>query len=148
MHTLYAQNIQIVDSKWYQNLKNKNNDTTYIINFWATWCIPCVNELPVFEQLHQMYHKEKMSIVLVSLDFVNKIKENVIPFLQKKKILLPVVLLNEKGGEWINNIDSNWSGAIPLTIIWNHEKKEYIMLEKEINFDELEKNFLQIHIKK
>lgn len=147
MHQLYAQNIQVVDSKWYQELKNKKNDTTYVINFWATWCIPCVNELPAFEKLYQTYQKEKMSIVLVSLDFVNKIKEIVIPFLQKKKITLPVVLLHEKGGEWINNIDTNWSGAIPLTIMWNHAKKEYKMLEKEINFEELEKSFIHIHPK-
>lgn len=145
---LNAQSIPIVDQTWYQQMRKKQNDTTYIVNFWATWCIPCVNELPNFSKLQQKYKDQKVSIVLVSLDFAHKIKETLIPFVQKKKITLPIVLLNEKGTAWIDEIDANWSGAIPLTIMWNHTKKEYKILEKEINFDELEKNFLQIQNKK
>src|SRR5688572_595506 len=48
---------------------NADNDTTYIVNFWATWCKPCVEELPHFEQLYQEYKDKKVRLILVSLDF-------------------------------------------------------------------------------
>ena len=46
-----------------------NNDTTYIINFWASWCGPCVAELPQFDALQKKYAAEKVKVLMVSFDF-------------------------------------------------------------------------------
>ena len=118
-----------------------SNDTFYVVNFWATWCIPCVQELPYFEQLLKKYKSEKMKVILVSLDFRKQVAKSLIPFMQKKNLQSQVVLLDDKNANtWINLVDSSWSGALPATLILN--KKQRLFFEKSFNFEELEKVYL------
>jgi len=105
---------------------NKKNDTTYIINFWATWCKPCIKELPYFEDLRETYSNEKVKVILVSLDFVRLLEKQVIPFVKKRNIKSQVFLLDDPNeNEWIPKIDENWSGAIPATIIYNKTNRKF-----------------------
>ncbi len=103
------------------------NDTTYIINFWATWCKPCVAELPYFEQIHKNYQNEKVKVVLVSLDFKELIGHKLVPFMQKNKLESSVVLLADgRASKWIDRVDTSWEGAIPVTLIYKSDKKKFI----------------------
>ena len=122
-------------------LKPNNNDTTYVINFWATWCIPCVKELPYFEELSSKYKNEKVKIILVSLDFT---KEQVNSFVVKKKIKNSIVLLaDSKTNTWIDKVDSSWSGAIPITLFIKGNEKHFY--EKDYyNLKELETDLLKL----
>ena len=61
-------------------LFNRQTDTTYVINFWATWCKPCVEELPYFEQLFAEHKEEKLKVLLVSLDFPRQLESKLVPF--------------------------------------------------------------------
>ena len=111
----------------FEHLLNKNNDTTYVVNFWATWCGPCVKELPYFEELHRKTRGEKIKVILVSLDFKRQIEKKFIPFLQKNKIQSDVVLLLDgKEVEWIDRVDTRWSGAIPITIVYQGSERAFI----------------------
>ena len=102
-----------------------DNDTTYVINFWATWCAPCVAELPYFEDLNEKY--DLVKVVLVSLDFERQIDKKVIPFLNKNKIASEVVvLLDGKANRWIDRVDPNWSGAIPVTYIRSGAEAKFL----------------------
>lgn len=101
-----------------------DNDTTYVINFWATWCAPCVAELPYFEELNDKYGIVK--VVLVSLDFERQIDRKLLPFLNKNKIGSEVrVLLDGKSHRWIDRVDPEWSGAIPVTYIRSGSKSGF-----------------------
>jgi len=103
-----------------------DNDTTYVINFWATWCAPCVAELPYFEELTQIYAGDPVKVILVSLDFENQIDKRLIPFLNKNQIQSEVVLLLDgKANRWIDKVDPTWSGAIPVTYVRKGKKKEF-----------------------
>jgi thiol-disulfide isomerase/thioredoxin len=115
---------------------NQKDDTLLILNFWATWCKPCVAELPVFENVYQKYRNEKIKIILVNLDLNSKVVADVIPFIEKRKLQIPVVhILNTDPNTWINLIDSAWSGAIPATSVYLQGKKIYF---KEGSIDEQE----------
>jgi len=113
-----------------------NKDTTYVINFWATWCKPCVEELPNFDSLNNDFKNKKSKVILVCLDFKEELDKKVNPFLSKKKIQSECVLLDEvNGNDFINQIDKNWSGAIPATYFLNSKNK--IFIEKKLNYSEL-----------
>lgn len=134
-----AQTIPVVKFDFYEQLRSKQNDTTYIVNFWATWCKPCVNELPYFEQLNEKYKNEKVQVILISLDFIKQYDSKLKPFVAKRKLQSQVVLLDEPNyNAWIDKVDKNWGGAIPATVIFNNDKKQYQFFEREFTFEELD----------
>ncbi len=95
-----------------------NSDTLYVINFWATWCKPCVKELPYFETLKEQYLDIPIKVVLVSLDMKKQVPTVVEPFLNKNKIKSKVVVLADgRANSWIDKVDPEWSGAIPATVL-------------------------------
>jgi thiol-disulfide isomerase/thioredoxin len=121
-----------------------NNDTTYIVNFWATWCVPCVKELPYFEELNIKYANKKVKICLVSVDFPDQVDTRVIPFLEKKNIKNNVVIFaDSKTNVWIDKVDPSWSGSIPITLFLKGETKSFY--EKDYhNLKELETDLLKL----
>ncbi|ABG59241.1 thioredoxin-like protein [Cytophaga hutchinsonii ATCC 33406] len=101
------------------------NDTLYIVNFWATWCGPCVAELPYFELAAKENADQKVKILLISLDFISE-KAKVEAFIKKKNILNQVYLFNAGDpNKWINQIDTSWDGAIPATVFYKAGKKVF-----------------------
>ena len=107
-------------------LLEKNDGKTYIINFWATWCAPCVKELPYFEKINQEYSDKNVEVLLVSLDFPKQVERKLIPFINKRKLKSEVVLLDDiNENVWIKAIDKSWSGAIPATIIYNKNNRKF-----------------------
>lgn len=130
-----------VPSLNYEQLKpllNKDDDKTYVVNFWATWCAPCVKELPYFERVNQEYKDKNVEVLLVSLDFPKKKESKLIPFIEKRNILSEVVLLDDVNEQfWIADISEKWSGAIPATLIYNKDKREFY--EKSFTEEELQK---------
>lgn len=113
----------------------KNKDTTYVVNFWATWCKPCVKELPAFDSLLKQ-DRNLVKVLLVSLDFKEDIEKKVNPFLLKNKVKCEVVVLDEvNGNDYINKISTEWTGAIPATYFKN--KKKEIFAEQQVNLNEL-----------
>ncbi|WP_298895624.1 redoxin domain-containing protein [uncultured Psychroserpens sp.] len=118
-------------------LSTKDAKKTYVINFWATWCAPCVKELPYFEQLNAKYSNHNVEVILVSLDFPKQIETKLKPFLKKNALKSEVVVLDDvDSNTWIPKVNKNWSGAIPATLIYNKDKKAFY--ERSFNYQELE----------
>ncbi|MBK6838896.1 MAG: TlpA family protein disulfide reductase [Bacteroidetes bacterium] len=79
-----SQSVRLLSSTELLSEVNKQNDTLYVLNFWATWCKPCIEELPWFETAGKNYKDNTVKILLINLDFNSKVNNQVIPFVRKK----------------------------------------------------------------
>lgn len=101
-------------------------DTTRIVNFWATWCAPCVEELPYFEELTRDRGDRPYQVILVSLDFRKQLERRLLPFIRERELRSTVVVLDDADANaWIDRIDPAWSGAIPATLVFNAHRREF-----------------------
>lgn len=109
-----------------RHLENLHPDTTYVINFWATWCGPCVKELPYFEELHAFAKTQPIHVTLVTIDLPMAYESSLLPFLQKQNLQAEVVgLLDGDANAWIDRIDPRWSGAIPITLFLKKGERHF-----------------------
>ena len=128
--------IPIVNFDGVKPLLNRSNDSLYVINFWATWCAPCVKEIPYFERLAEEFADRKLKVILINLDFSNHYESRLLPFVEKNGVKSKIVMLDDPdSNRWINQVDPSWSGAIPATLIYNKSERKFF--EKEFTYEEL-----------
>ncbi len=132
----FSQKVPILKISDLEKRIKNDSDTTYIVNFWATWCSPCVKELPDFDSISKIYSSKKVKVLLVTMDFKEDLKTKVYPFIAAKKIYSEVLLLDEVNGNYfIPKISEAWSGALPATLIINQNKKFNHFFEKKLTFE-------------
>jgi len=108
-----------------QHEVKKTNDTLYVVNFWATWCSPCVKEMPYFEKANKDFEANKVKVVFVSLNSPKEIAQ-VEKFVNDKQVKADVTLLNAGNPNlWIDSVDKSWSGAIPATAMYRNGQKVF-----------------------
>lgn len=129
-----AQDIKVIKLPDLENIIKSEKSEVLVINFWATFCKPCLEEIPLFEEIDQ---KENVKVLLVSMDFASQ-KALVETYQNSNSIQSEVVLLDEPDYDsWIPKIDSTWSGALPATLIINTKTnkkqfKEGIYLKEDL----------------
>jgi thiol-disulfide isomerase/thioredoxin len=137
--------VQVMKFDQFKPYLNKQNDTIYLINFWATWCAPCREELPALQNAEKKYSKNKFKILLVSLDIPNQIETRLIPFINSNQIKSEVILLDDPNqNRWIDMVDSGWSGEIPFTVIYGKGFREFY--SRSFHSDELD-SILKLKLK-
>ncbi|AXT56231.1 TlpA family protein disulfide reductase [Aquimarina sp. MMG015] len=130
--------IPVYDFENFEHLLTINDGKTRVINFWATWCKPCVAELPYFELINSRYPDKEVEVILVSLDLPNQVETKLIPFVKKQRIQSKIVLLDDPDANtWIPKVNENWSGSIPATIIYKGNTSNFY--ERSFTYDELER---------
>jgi thiol-disulfide isomerase/thioredoxin len=140
-----AQQARVIKMMQLEELLNYKNDTTYVINFWATWCKPCVNELPGFLAVESENKNNKVRFIFISLDFKRELDSRLNTFLKNKNMSSDVFLLDEPDyNKWINLVETTWEGNIPGTLIYNKTKNIRNFYPKELSREELEKA-IQLH---
>ena len=138
-----ADEIDIIKFSDLKEIIEDKNNNLLVVNFWATWCAPCVKELHQFDELKEKYKGQNVKVVLVSFDFADQLSKRVIPFVEKRKVKSKVVLLDETDyNSFIDKIDPSWSGAIPATLMIDRRnglKKRFF--EKEFKEGQLDQTF-------
>ncbi|MCC6462512.1 MAG: redoxin domain-containing protein [Saprospiraceae bacterium] len=137
--TLSAQEIPHIKADQLSAWKNAETDTVFVLNFWATWCAPCVAELPEFEKLHQAFSAQPVQVILINTDFRRDVEKRVRPFVQRQKLQSQVVFMDETTpNNWIDLVSADWSGAIPATLIVSKRRGFERFFEKQLRYEELE----------
>lgn len=132
--------LEIYDYNGLEKYLHFKDNKTYVVNFWATWCAPCIKELPHFEELYKNYKDKNVEVILVSLDFPHQYDKKLKPFIKEHDLKSKILVLDDTDmNTWIPKVDKNWDGAIPVTIIYNKDERKfydqtftYVQLENEL----------------
>ena len=137
---------EIIKFEDFEQLVDKQDDVLYVVNFWATWCGPCVKELPDFMAVNEaMKDRKDFKMILVSLDEKENWQSEVIPFATKNNLNVDIYLLDElrRMNYWIPRVDKKWMGSIPATVFYKNGKK-LRFVEKQLHREELETIIKQV----
>lgn len=128
--------LEVVDFDVLQEYLFAEDDNVYVVNFWATWCGPCVKELPHFERVNKEYSVDNVKVVLVNLDMPNVYDTKLKPFLKKHNLQSKHFVFDAKGDQhWMSKVDEKWSGAIPATLIYSKNKRRFY--DKPFTYEQL-----------
>jgi thiol-disulfide isomerase/thioredoxin len=121
----------------------KESKTPLIVNFWATFCVPCLQEIPYFQELAEKYKPKGVSILFVSLDLQKAYPDSIIKTAGKHNIFEPIVWLNETNADYFcPKIDSSWTGGMPSSLFVNNATGYHKFFEEPLSKDGLEKEIL------
>ena len=136
----FAQRMPVIKYPALERLLTQPTDTVLVVNFWATWCAPCVAELPHFEKLSTSHATDKVKVILINLDGVGQLVKKVQPFIARTGLKSPGMLLLDEPdyNSWIGNVSADWSGALPFTLIIDPSRKQRKTFEKGLTLAELE----------
>jgi len=117
--------IRVLSFEQMEKETQKNNDTLYVVNFWATWCRPCVGELPYFLESAKKNSDQKVKFVFASINSVKEM-ETVQKFRDTKNITQDLFILNAGNPNvWLDKVDKSWDGSIPATVMYKNNKKVF-----------------------
>ncbi|MBO9700940.1 MAG: TlpA family protein disulfide reductase [Sporocytophaga sp.] len=135
---VYSQEIRIVNYDQLDKLVSSTKDSVVVVNFWATTCKPCLEELPYFAEAGKVNKNEPVKFLFVSMDFTSK-KEKAAEVFSKYNLPGKCVLLSENPNNWINKFNPQWGGDIPYTFLQDkkgnrtHYPKTFATSEELIN---------------
>lgn len=116
-----------------------------LVNFWATWCIPCIEEIPYFQEEVNKHRSDSLTLLLVSLDFKKQYPDGLSSFIKKRKFTAPVLWLNETNADYFcPKVDEKWSGSIPASLFINNKTGYRKFFEQQLSREELRKEIMAI----
>ena len=108
--------LQTVNAQTISNLV-KTNRKMLLINVWATWCGPCLTELPEFVTMNRMYRNGNFELVTISADAPDR-KAKVLADLEERKVAARNYILDTENTDALANaLDSEWPGGLPYTLL-------------------------------
>lgn len=110
--------VEMVTFDQLSKVLNNTGDELIVCNFWATWCKPCIEEMPFFDRLQDEFEEDDVRVIFVSIDKPED-KEKVTTFVRQKQVRSEVMQINEANSKlksWFPTIKQNWTGDLPATI--------------------------------
>jgi len=139
-----AQKVEVIKAQQLYQMIEVCEKEACVYNFWATWCAPCIKEIPEFDKLAMA--SNEVRVRLISLDDVDDLTVKVKRFIEKRNLKAEVMLLDETDfNEWIPRVDEQWSGAIPATLVVTKSGDRHFF-EKEFKEGELEETLRKLDI--
>lgn len=134
------QQAKVVKLAEIQDILSKQDGRVRVVNFWATWCGPCIAEMPLFEKLTAQ-NRPDVEVYLVSMDLdLDPNVEKVHKFVARKKLKSTVLIIDEPDPtSWIDKVDKEWSGALPATIVVNGATGKRKFIGKSVHEGDLER---------
>lgn len=109
-----------------QSIIDAEGDELLVLNFWSTYCPPCIKEMPLFKKLELEYQDKNVRVLLISLDDAAKLESRIYPFVKKHNIEPEIMILKDQNyTKWTEKIDTSWYGALPATLIIKEKSRHF-----------------------
>lgn len=125
-----------------EKISSYEGEKPVLVNFWATWCAPCIEEFPYLLELNEKY-KGEFKLIFVSGDF-KEARDEAEAFLKKQGVDFETYFKVGKDNEFISTISDKWTGALPFTIVYNKEGEVSASWEGKADLAEFEKELLKV----
>ena len=117
--------------------------TPLVINFWATYCKPCVAEIPYFQEEVKKQKANGVQLILVSLDLKSYYPKKIKSFAASRKFTAPILWLNETDADYFcPKVDPKWSGVLPATLFINNKTGYRKFYEDALSRETLKKEIM------
>ncbi len=128
-----------IDAEELKTLLERNRGRVVVINLWATWCPPCVVEMPELQKFHDRHADAGVFLAAVSADALETLETTVEPFVQKQGLTFPVFILKEVVPDELGKmLGAEFSGALPTTLVYTREGNLSKVWEGQIHLSDLE----------
>jgi thiol-disulfide isomerase/thioredoxin len=128
----------------FAKLKDSAKGQVLVLNFWATWCGPCVAEFPELVALDAKYRDKGVKFVGISADDADDVQPKVIPFIKKHQVKFDIVRQDLEDSEaTLNQITKDWDGVIPVTVVYDKQGNlaysRFGIIDRDLLVAEIEK---------
>lgn len=114
----------MVDAPAIQELVRAQQGRVVLLNFWATWCPPCLVEFPEIVALEKEFRSRGLTVISVSADSPKRVESDLIPFLEKHPPSFPIyVMQTDDVDAFMHRIDPEWDGTLPTTFFIDRQGK-------------------------
>ena len=140
-------NVQLIDREGLHKIISERKGKPLLINFWATWCVPCREEFPDLVKFYSDF-KNEVDVIAISVDYPKEIETKIQHFLDKLNPGFNTYVYSERDQEaLINMINKDWSGSLPATVVYNFEGKQTLFHDGKMSYEEF-RNSVANHINK
>ena len=146
----HAQEIRAVKATELEKIISET-DRPLVINLWATWCVPCIEEIPYFLEEIKKHNQgvrsttDSIRLILVSLDGKENYPKQLRNFVNKRKFTTEIFWLDETNADYFcPKIDPKWSGVIPATLFVNPKKGYRNFVEEQLSPEALKRELMAI----
>lgn len=143
---LYSQDVKpLSNTNEVKTLFDAAKGKVVLVNFWATWCKPCVKEFPDLIKLYSNYKDKGFELVFISLDDISEVDTKLKPFLKKNDVdFITYYSTFKKPEELMEFVDKDWQGAIPSTYIYDKEGSLKHSILGNRTYEQFEKNITDL----
>ncbi len=125
-------------------MKNRHGKALFV-NFWATWCAPCVEEFPDIVRIADELRSSNIDVVAVSADDFDDETSKVIPFITKEKVPFKVYMAKLEGEDaFIDGVDKSWGGGIPASFVFDAQGRRRTFLLGKQSYESLKAAIQQV----
>jgi len=128
---------RVVDQNEIERILSDRSAELTVVNFWATFCGPCVEEMPYFVRVAKENKPTDVRVIGISVDLKAQIASHVEPFLKKREIPYPNVVFYGDQEKMINFFAPEWSGELPVTFIYDKSGKQVAKFLRALTYEEL-----------
>jgi thiol-disulfide isomerase/thioredoxin len=130
---------ELISAKEFRRLLAKEQGNVLVVNFWATWCIPCIREFPDLSKLQEKHSERGLKVIAVSMDDPELLDTKVKRFIQEHRPGFVTYLQTEADPDtFASVVDPGWSGVVPTTYVIDRTGKVRKSMVGRRSYEEFE----------